>query len=440
MSRHVVIVGGGVIGLCTAWYAVRRGLRVTVVERGGPQRDGCSFGNAGLIVPSHFVPLAAPGMISLGLRMLGNPESPFYVKPRLSWDLLRWGYRFWRAATADRVRRSAPLLRDLHLASLASYEELAEQCGHEFGLQREGLLMLCKTQQALEHEAQTAHMARELGLAAEILDAAQTAARDPGTRYDIVGSVYYPRDAHLAPDRLMRALQTRLEAQGVCFAWHAEAKAWQTSAVSSGQRRVVWVEAGGQRLEADEFVLCAGSWSPATAQGLGLTLLVQAGKGYSLTLQQPRALPRLGAVCVEARLAVTPMMGRLRCGGTLELSGRNQTIDPRRVRGIVRAVPRYYPDFREEDFVGVEPWCGLRPCSPDGLPYLGRTARYSNLIVATGHAMLGISLGPITGRLVAQLLCHERPAIDLALLSPDRHGANDSRPLSAAARSSGAEA
>ncbi|MGH8725462.1 MAG: NAD(P)/FAD-dependent oxidoreductase, partial [Burkholderiales bacterium] len=174
-------------------------------------------------------------------------------------------------------------------------------------------------------------------------------------------------------------------------------------------------------LEADEFVLTAGSWSPALARGVGLSLPMQPGKGYSLTLERPRRSPRCCAVLSEARVSVSPMNGALRFGGTMELAGLDESINPVRVRGIVAAVQRYYPEFGPQDFEGVQPWRGLRPCTPDGLPYVGRSAAAPNLVVATGHAMMGVSLGPVTGRMVAGILDGEKPGTDHGLLSPDRY-------------------
>jgi D-amino-acid dehydrogenase len=173
--------------------------------------------------------------------------------------------------------------------------------------------------------------------------------------------------------------------------------------------------------EADEYVLCAGIWSTALARDLGLRLPMQAGKGYSLTLPEPRRLPSLCAILTEARVAVTPMGSALRVGGTLELTGLDESIDAARVRGIVSAVTRYYPDFSAADFAGVTAWCGLRPCSPDGLPYVGRFGRYRNVSAATGHATMGVSLGPVTGKLMAEILSDETPSLDIAALRPDRY-------------------
>lgn len=416
MAQHVVIVGGGVIGLCTAFYAAQKGHRVTILERGAPDHDGCSLGNAGMIVPSHFIPLAAPGMVALGLKWMWNPESPFYIKPRLSRDLLDWGWKFWRAANAAHVARSAPLLRDLHLASRAGFEELAALPGNDFGLVKKGLLLLCKTAHALDEEARTAEQARRLGVPAEVLDARQTAALDPGARMDVAGAVYFPKDCHLTPQRFLANLTRQLEQLGATFSWRTDVIDWRTNA-----GRVEAVQTSQGDFRADEYVLAGGVWSPMVARDLGLHLPMQAGKGYSLTLPQPRQLPTLCSILTEARVAVTPMGSSLRFGGTMEVTGLDETINPRRVQGIIKAVPQYFPAFSPEDFRDVAPWRGLRPCSPDGLPYLGRPARYANLVVATGHAMMGLSLGPITGKLVTEILCGERPSIHIDLLNPDRY-------------------
>jgi D-amino-acid dehydrogenase len=180
------------------------------------------------------------------------------------------------------------------------------------------------------------------------------------------------------------------------------------------------VKTARQDYEADEIVIAGGSWSPLVARDLGLNIPLQAGKGYSLTLPNPKVLPQLCSICTEARLAVTPMGQSLRFGGTMEIGGLHERINPRRVRGIIRGATTFFPEFTDADFADVKPWCGLRPCSPDGLPYIGRTGKYQNLLIATGHAMMGLSLAPITGRLIEQLIHQEQPAIDLRLLSPDR--------------------
>ncbi len=416
MSKNVLIIGAGAIGLSCALHCARKGHRVTVLERNGAARDGCSFGNAGMIVPSHFVPLAAPGMVALGLKMMWNPESPFYIKPRLDGELFDWAIKFWRAASAEHVRRSAPLLRDLNFASRALFEEFAALTKNEIELVTRGLLMLCKTQHALDDGAKFAAHANQLGVPAEILDAKQTAKIDPGVRMDVAGAIYFPKDAHMSPDKYMAALQSNCEQSNVKFNWDTEVE----KIIFNGQKISVVKTARGE-FSVDEIILCGGSWSPVIARELGLKIPIQAGTGYSLTLAQPRELPQLCSIFTEARMAVTPMGSSLRFGGTMEISGLNEEINPVRVQGIIKSVAKYFPKFSPADFESIKPWRGLRPCSPDGLPYLGRTAKFSNLILATGHAMMGMSLSPITGKIVGEIVSGENPTFDLRLLSPDRY-------------------
>lgn len=416
-AKNIVIGGGGVIGLTIAYYAIARGMSVTVLDRSPPEKEGCSFGNAGMVVPSHFIPLAAPGVMAQGLKWMWNPESPFYVKPRFSWDLFKWGWQFWRASTAARVKAAAPILRDLHLTSRAEYERLAAQLDGEFELVTRGLAMLCKSQKGLDEEAHMADQANKLGVPAEVMDRAALAKLDPDITMDVAGGVYFPKDCHLSPNRFMAALRSAITRQGGRIIHSTEVNRWRRDA-----RRVVAVETSQGEFTADEFILATGAWANATVRELGLSIPLQAGKGYSLTISEPRELPRLCSILTEARIAVTPMGQTLRFGGTMEMSGLHERIDPRRVRGIIKSVPSYFPRFEERDFEGIAPWQGLRPCSPDGLPYIGRTKRYDNLTIAAGHAMMGLSLAPVTGKLVSQILTSEDPAIPLNLLAADRFG------------------
>jgi D-amino-acid dehydrogenase len=404
MSKHILIVGGGVIGLCTAYYAAERGHRVTVCDRGSESDLGCSYGNAGMITPSHFVPLAAPGAIRLALKWMWNPESPFYMRPRFDRDLIEWAWKFFRSATVKHVMQSSPLLLHLNLASRDCFVKLAREWGDDFELEQKGIVMVCNTDEGLEHEIATAIVARELGLPVEILNPKEIAAMEPGLRMTVAGGIYFPKDAYLAPWRFMSALKKRVPVE------------WNTS---------VLLRAEGDRVvsdfNADEYVICGGAWSSNIARDLQLHLPMQAGKGYSLTLQNPKKKPAHAMILSEARVAVTPMGEALRFGGTMEITGTDLSINPARVRGIVKSVPKYLPEFSADDFRDVKPWAGLRPCSPDGLPYIGRFSRYSNLSVATGHAMMGLSLGPITGKLMNAVLAGEKTSIAIGELSPDRY-------------------
>jgi D-amino-acid dehydrogenase len=260
-----------------------------------------------------------------------------------------------------------------------------------------------------------AEHARALGMPAEVLSPAEAAALDPGVRLEVAGAVYFPLDCHLDPGRLMATLRRRVAERGADLAWGTTVTGWRVRG-----DRVNAVATNRGEVSADEYVLAAGAWSSAMARDLGVRLPLQAGKGYSLTLEHPPRQPRICSILTEARVAVTPMGAALRFGGTLELTGLDLRVDRARVRGIVRSIPQYFPDFSREDFDDVPVWSGLRPCSPDGLPYVGRCARYQNLSTATGHSMMGVSLAPVTGRLMAEILSGETPSLDVRALSPDR--------------------
>jgi D-amino-acid dehydrogenase len=234
---------------------------------------------------------------------------------------------------------------------------------------------------------------------------------------DVAGAVYFPLDCHLTPQRFLAQLHQDLESNGVTFQWSSPVVGWRV-----GDGRIDAVRTANGELTADEYVIAGGAWSPEVARGLGVRLPMQAGKGYSMTLSQPKQRPTICSILTEARVAVTPMGEALRFGGTMEIVGLDESINLARVNGIIKSIPPYFPDFGPEDFRDEPVWSGLRPCSPDGLPYVGRFGRYANLSAATGHAMMGLSLGPISGKLMADILSGEKPAIDISALRPDRYG------------------
>ena len=389
---------------------------MTVVERNAEGADSCAQGSAGYISPSHVIPLAAPGMVANGLKWMLSSRSPFYIKPRLDAGLLRWGWLFARSCTPQHTRRAAPVLRDLCLGGRKLFLELAAATGDAFELKQEGLLNLCQTQETLDHETHgLAALANELGVEARVLDAKQTAVLEPGTRLDVIGSVYFPSDAHLTPRKFMPALTGLLQRMGVTFRWNTSVEGW----LAEGGR-VVAVQTTAGELKADEFVLAGGSWSAAMTAGLDIRLPLQAGKGYSLTLDQPRFKLTKSMILTERRVAVTPMGDKLRFGGTMEIAGHSDRIRPERVEQIIAGAQAFLPEFTPADFAGIKPWFGYRPVSPDGLPYIGRFGRHPNLTAACGHAMLGVTMAPITGLLVSEVLGGREPSVPLAMLSPDR--------------------
>ncbi len=410
----VLVVGGGVVGVCVAYYLARAGRRVCLVER-GEVCSGCSHGNAGLLVPSHSVPLAAPGVVAKSLKWMFNPASPFYIKPRLDWELLSWLWRFNRACNRRQVQRAMPLIRDLSMESLRLYDELAAD-GTEFGLEHKGVLMLYKTEAGLREQVADGKAMGEFGIEARELTLSEISELSPNLTVDALGGVYYPQDGHVTPMQLVPEIARRAREMGVEVHTHTEVLAFERSGA-----RISRVVTTRGDFTPEEVVLTAGSWSGVLARELGLRLPIQGGKGYSITFKRPLEAPSLPIVCGEAKIGVTPMIDALRFAGTLELAGLDLTISRQRVAAVLSGVPLYLPDLKPEEMELVEIWRGLRPCTPDGLPFLGRARHIDNLTVAAGHAMIGVSLGPVTGKLVAEVVSGEKPSIDLDLLKVDRY-------------------
>jgi D-amino-acid dehydrogenase len=404
----VLVIGGGFAGVCSAWSLARRGKKVVLLER-GEIGSGCSAGNAGLIVPSHSIPMAAPGVMAKGMKWMFDPESPFYIKFRFSPALFSWLWKFRAACTEERAARASVVLRDLHHASLALYGKL------DLPFSREGLLLLYRTAHGLEDGLKEAREMERIGIVATPLSPGEVTARVPRAKPGLAGGVLHPGDAHLDPLAFVRGLAAKAEAAGARLCPWTEVLGFGTSG-----RRIAAVKTDKGEFAADQVVLATGSWSPSVACDLGLRIPIQPAKGYSVTVARPDSCPSVPLLLMEAKVAVTPLGDRMRLAGTLELAGLDFSINERRVEAIRRGAREYLDGL---DAIGPgDVWRGLRPCTPDGLPILGRSTAIENLILATGHAMIGVSLGPITGELVGQLACGEQPSTDLALLSPARFG------------------
>lgn len=414
---HVHIVGGGIIGLASALYLRREGLEVTVIER-GQLDDNCSFGNAGLVAPSHFVPLASPGVISKGLRWMLSSKSPFYIHPRLDFELIRWLWLFFRSSRSPRVEEAMPLLRDFNMMSKELYAELAALPGMDFGFEAHGLLMLYNTPKGEAGELALAETARRLGLEVEVWDRDRTAAAAGPLGEAVRGAVYYADDAHLYPSRLMPQLRRHLEQQGVHFLLGREVRGFERS----GDRVRRLTTAAGETIEVEEVVVAAGAWTGRLLRPLGVRLPMQGAKGYSVTLTRPPQRPSLPLILTEAKVAITPMGDDLRIGGTLELAGFDDRINGPRVEGVMESIRPYLPELPLPELGKDEVWRGFRPCTPDGLPYLGRLEAASNVTVAAGHAMVGLSLGAATGKLVSEIVTGQRPSLPLDMFRPERFG------------------
>ncbi|MEJ2902508.1 NAD(P)/FAD-dependent oxidoreductase [Pedobacter panaciterrae] len=412
--QKIIIIGAGIVGLSSAYYLSKKGHQVTVIDKGSI-KDSCSFGNAGMIVPSHFIPLAAPGMISQGFRWMFNSSSPFYVKPSLSSGLPAWGIKFLRKANKKHVTESAEPLRNISLLSKKLYEGLYSNPALDFDLTKNGILAYYKTEAAAEEELHLALKAKELGLDIAILNSDECKALQPKLDLDVLGAAHYRCDAHLDPAKLMELLTLHLERQGVEILRNLEV----TNIERSG-KNISAIYTGATKWNADQYVLAAGAWSPSLAKMLNLNLSLMPGKGYSFMEDEPEQRMTIPALLCEARVAITPMNGQLRFGGTMEIAKINNKINMNRVQGILESVPKYFPGLAPKLPRIDHIWYGFRPSSPDGLPYIGYGSGTANLVIATGHGMMGLSLGPATGLLVSQLIDQEKTEIEISAFHPNR--------------------
>ncbi|WP_418637713.1 NAD(P)/FAD-dependent oxidoreductase [Winogradskyella sp.] len=413
MSKSVVIIGGGIIGLCTAYYLQKEGCEVTVIDKSNFS-SGASYANAGYITPSHFIPLAAPGMISKGLKWMFNSSSPFYVKPRLDSDFLQWSWAFKKSATAKKVAQAIPIIKDINLLGRDLYQAMKTSNEFDFSFDRKGLLMYYQSDKVGEEEWSIGQQGIKEGLEVELLSKAQVEILQPNLNLDIKGAVYFHSDAHMTPTEFMPQLLANLKSKGVKVIENEEVI--DLDIATKGIRKVITNQ---RTLTADEFVLAAGSWSPLLTKKLGLKIPIQAGKGYAINVKRETNI-NIPAILTEAKVAVTPMKGFTRFAGTMEIGGINHHINPVRVAAIAAAAARYFPDMNITTQEKAAAVCGLRPCSPDGIPYIGKSVKVNNLTIATGHAMMGWSLGPATGKLVSEIIRGQKSSLNLAPFHPDR--------------------
>ena len=409
-----VVIGGGIIGLCSAYYLQNAGWHVTIVDKGN-LNDNCSYGNAGMIVPSHFVPLASPGIVAQGIKWMFDSKSPFYIKPSLNLRMANWGLKFLQHANLKNVTNAAPYLRDLNLFSSNLYNELAAQPGFGFDLQQKGIMMYFKTEEVGEEEIKLAEKARSLGLDAEVLTQKQAQALEPEVELDVAGAIHYHCDGHLSPDKLMSQLIKSIIQNGGDLRTNST-----IISIGTANGKITKVQTDKEAFTADVFVLTGGAFLPELAKMAGIKIPLMPGKGYSITQNNPVLKLQIPAILCEAKVAITPMGERMRYGGTMEIAGINNTININRVKGIIESIPKYFPGLNVALPETKDIWFGFRPCSPDGLPYIGKSKIFNNLIIAGGHSMMGLSLAPATGKLVTEMAANLPLSVKTGAFDPER--------------------
>lgn len=416
---EVVIIGGGINGLSSAYYLQEAGHQVTIIDQ-TDITNNCSYGNAGYICPSHFVPLATPGIVQQGLKWMLNSKSPFYIQPRLSKSLIQWGWHFMRSATEAKVEAAAIPLRDYALFSQQLYTDWTKLPQFNFAYEHKGLLEIFQTAAVEEHAHHTVEKANQLGLTGtKMISKAELDAMEPAHPINAKGAIYFACDAHLYPQKMMHQLIADLKIKGVRFALKETVIDFEKK-----HNAISKIITNKSAYNADAVVLASGAWSRELAEKLNINIPLVGGRGYSITLEDSPYMMNHPSVLVEGRIALTPMDGnKMRFGGTMEITSTNTPPKLNRVKGIVEAVKKYFPTF-DIPLPNIEDvWFGYRPCSADGLPYVGRTKKCTNLIMATGHAMVGMSLGAATGKIVAEIIQEQQPSIDIAIYNPERFDA-----------------
>ena len=408
----VAVIGGGVVGLCVARSLQRRGARVTVVER-----DCCgaatSAGNAGWVTPGLSAPIPAPGVVGQALRWMLDRDSPFLIRPRPDPALVSWGLRFWRASAERPYRAGLRAALDFARATPAQFDALRAD-GVEFEMHCDGLLFLVRDEHKLADWVRMYGELGELGFDAgvEVFDRAGVRALDPAVGEGVAAGLLARVERHVRPESLCSGLVAALLAEGAQI---------EEGVTVRGLRRTRdgWrVEADGGAVDADRVVVAAGMWSRELLEPLGVRVPLEAAKGYSVTVGDDHPAPARPLYLTEAKVGVSPFEGGLRLAGTLELAGMDLSLNRRRVEAVARSAGDYLATARFGE--GRVEWAGLRPVAPDGLPIIGAVPAREGLFLATGHSMMGVTLGPATGEALAPLVLEDRLVPELEPLGPAR--------------------
>lgn len=416
---RVVVIGGGVIGLACGYELRKRGAEVTVLDA-REMGAAASWGNAGWIVPSLSGPVPEPGLTLTALRWLLKPDGPLYIRPRPDPAFVRWLWEFWRRCNARDFQAGFEAMAGLNRRTMELYDSWRAE-GIEFDMQARGLLFVFSTEESLrKHLAEMAHLEPYGYARPEARTGDEIRAMEPILSREVVGGFLVESDRHLQPSSLTSGLTRRLEAEGAELRPGTAVTGLRRTGAATGERVAAVTTARGE-VEADAFVLAAGAWSARLARNVGFRLPVESGKGYSFTIRNPDVLPTRPLYLSESKVGISPYEGSVRIAGTMELSGLSETVDERRLGSIRRSVSRFLASWPQgQDEVR---WAGMRPLTPDGLPAIGRAPNLSNLYVATGHSMLGVTLAPVTGTAVAELICDGRSQFNLKPFDPARFAA-----------------
>ncbi len=414
LDSDVLVLGGGVIGLSCALALLRQGVSVRVLDRGQPG-CGASHGNCGTLTPSHAIPLSVPGMPWRALRWMLRRDAPLYVNPRPDWDRWRWLLGFARRcnltlANRAAVARAAILQRSWTLLPRVLVEE-----GIDCEYAPSGTLYVYRTAQALMRDRPDMAWLQRLGISATALRADAVEAMEPALLAGVAGGILHADDAQLRPDRLIDGLARRVRERGGSIETGATIEGFECSGA-----RVAAVRTSRGAFTGEKIVMALGAWTPRVGAALGLKIPIQPGKGYSITMSRPEPCPRHALVLREPSVCVTAWGSGYRLGSTMEFSGYDERLNRTRLDALRRGARAYLrvplgAELHEE-------WWGWRPMCVDEIPLIGPVKRCNNLLLATGHGMLGVSMSAASAELVAALVTGVQPALDPAPYLPARFG------------------
>jgi D-amino-acid dehydrogenase len=414
-SEQVIVVGGGVIGSACAYFLSGAGCTVTIVDQGAFGR-GCSHGNCGYVSPSHVLPMAGPGAVKKALKALLSQDSPFYIKPRLDAALWSWFWHFARRCNVGDMLESGQAIKSLLDSSRALYDQIIQAEAMDCEWQPRGMLFVLQTAHGMEHFAQTDRFLREyFDLGAKRIEADALTQFEPALKPGLAGGWFYENDAHLRPDKLMSSWKKVLEQRGVTIREYCA-----VNGISCADGKARAVATGQGELAADVIVFAAGAWTPLLSQHLGCKIPIQPGKGYSMTMPRPAICPTYPMLFEEHRVAVTPMHSGYRLGSTMEFAGYDTTLNPRRLAILKNGATHYLREPYSDPI--VEEWYGWRPMTWDSRPIIDRSPALSNVWIAAGHNMLGVSMAPATGKLMAEMVTRGTPHIDPKPYAATRFG------------------